>query len=39
MKPLYHLVEYAHNLDVPNEVFNDPHVHELETLGMDMVSM
>lgn len=39
VKPLYYLVEYAHNLDVPNEVFNDPHIQELETLGMNMVSM
>jgi len=39
VKPLYHLVEYAHNLDIPEEVFNDPHIQELEILGMDMVSM
>ncbi|KAH8762474.1 isoprenoid synthase domain-containing protein [Diaporthe sp. PMI_573] len=39
VKPLYHLVEYAHNLDIPDEVFNDPHIQELEILGMDMVSI
>lgn len=37
--PLYHLVEYAHDLNVPYEVFNDPDIRELEVLGSDMVSM
>lgn len=38
-KPLYHLVEYAHGLVIPDEVFNDPIIQELECLGMDMVAM
>ncbi|KAL6899978.1 hypothetical protein GGI43DRAFT_54428 [Trichoderma evansii] len=38
-KPLYHLVEYAHNLRVPDAVFEDPIIQELECLGMDMVAM
>lgn len=37
--PLYHLVEYAHELNVPDEVFSDPQIRELEVLGSDMVSM
>lgn len=37
--PLYQLVEYAHDLNVPDEVFNDPKIQELEVLGSDMVSM
>lgn len=39
VSPLYHLVEYAHGLTVPDEVFKDPHIRELEALGSDMVSM
>ncbi|PTB36255.1 hypothetical protein M441DRAFT_151771 [Trichoderma asperellum CBS 433.97] len=35
-KPLYHLVEYAHDLRVPDEVFDNPVIQELECLGMDM---
>jgi heat shock protein HspQ len=38
-KPLYHLVEYAHGLRVPDDVFDDPIIQELENLGMDMVAM
>ncbi|KAL7894231.1 isoprenoid synthase domain-containing protein [Trichoderma sp. SZMC 28014] len=38
-KPLYHLVEYAHGLVIPDEVFNDPIIQELECLGMDMVAI
>ena len=37
--PLYHLVEYGHHLNVPEKVFKDPIIRELEDLGMDMVSM
>ncbi|KAI9147523.1 (+)-eremophilene synthase [Paramyrothecium foliicola] len=37
--PLYHLVEYAHELQVPDEAFNDPHIKELECLGSDLVSI
>lgn len=39
VSPLYHLVEYAHDLNVSDEVFNDPDIRELEVLGSDMVSM
>jgi hypothetical protein len=39
VSPLYHLVVYAHDLKVPEEVFDDPSIQELETLGIDMVSM
>ncbi|KFH47455.1 Presilphiperfolan-8-beta-ol synthase-like protein [Hapsidospora chrysogenum ATCC 11550] len=35
--PLYHLVEYGHRLHVPNKVFKDPVIRELENLGMEMV--
>lgn len=38
-RPLYHLVEYAHRLRVPDEVFDHPVIQELENLGMDMVAM
>lgn len=39
VSPLYALVEYAHDLNVPDEVFDDPDIRELEVLGIDMVSM
>ena len=39
VSPLYHLVEYAHDLQVPEEAFDDPNIQELEVLGMDLVSM
>jgi hypothetical protein len=39
VSPLYHLVEYAHDLRVPMEAFEDPIIEELEVLGMDLVSM
>ncbi|UKZ61170.1 uncharacterized protein TrAtP1_002441 [Trichoderma atroviride] len=38
-KPLYHLVEYAHGLLIPDEVFDNPVIRELECLGMDMVAI
>ncbi|KAL7928555.1 isoprenoid synthase domain-containing protein [Trichoderma chlorosporum] len=38
-RPLYHLVEYAHQLRVPDEVFDHPTIQELENLGMDMVAI
>ncbi|PTB60117.1 hypothetical protein M431DRAFT_502236 [Trichoderma harzianum CBS 226.95] len=38
-KPLYHLVEYAHCLRVPDEVFDHPVIQELENIGMDMVAI
>ncbi|KAL7948162.1 isoprenoid synthase domain-containing protein [Trichoderma barbatum] len=38
-RPLYHLVEYAHGLQVPDEVFDHPVIQELENLGMDMVAI
>lgn len=37
--PLYHLVEYGHRLNVPNKVFKNSIVRELEYLGMEMVCM
>jgi hypothetical protein len=39
VSPLYHLVEYAHNLKVPDEAFDSPIIQEMEVLGMDLVSM
>ncbi|KAL7917433.1 isoprenoid synthase domain-containing protein [Trichoderma austrokoningii] len=38
-KPLYHLVEYAHGLVIPDEVFENAVIQELECLGMDMVAI
>ncbi|WDK21094.1 terpene synthase metal binding domain-containing protein [Colletotrichum graminicola] len=35
--PLYHLVEYAHSLQLPDEVFEDPAIQALERLGADFV--
>ncbi|KAK2002105.1 terpene synthase metal binding domain-containing protein [Colletotrichum falcatum] len=35
--PLYHLVEYAHSLQIPDEVFEDPAIQALELLGADFV--
>ncbi|KAF7563563.1 hypothetical protein G7046_g584 [Stylonectria norvegica] len=39
VSPIYHLVEYAHGLIVPDYVFQDTVIQELESLGMDMVSI
>lgn len=39
VSPLYHLVEYAHDLNIPDKVFDSPVIRELEILGMDLVSM
>jgi hypothetical protein len=39
VSPLYHLVEYAHDLHVPNDAFEDPIIAEMEVLGMDLVSI
>ncbi|KAF4984010.1 hypothetical protein FZEAL_715 [Fusarium zealandicum] len=36
--PLYHLVEYAHGLELPDEVFEDPTIQTLERLGVDFVA-
>ena len=38
-RPLYHLVEYAHCLRIPDTVFDNPLIQELEDLGVDMVAM
>lgn len=38
-RPLYPLVEYAHGLQLPDEVFDNPSIQELEDLGVDMVVM
>ncbi|KAK2600054.1 hypothetical protein QQS21_005218 [Conoideocrella luteorostrata] len=35
--PLYHLVEYCHNISLPDYIFQDPTIQELEVLGMDIV--
>lgn len=35
--PLYHLVEYAHDIRLPDEVFQDPVIQTLERLGVDFV--
>lgn len=39
VSPLYHLVEYAHSIRLPDWVFEHPVIQELEILGIDMVSM
>ncbi|KAK5995813.1 Sesquiterpene synthase 2 [Cladobotryum mycophilum] len=39
VSPLYHLVEYAHNIRLPDEVFEHDVIKELEVLGIDMVSI
>jgi Terpene synthase family 2, C-terminal metal binding len=39
VSPLYHLVEYAHGIEMPDEVFEHPVIQELEYLGIDLVSM
>ncbi|KAH7344353.1 terpene synthase metal binding domain-containing protein [Pyrenochaeta sp. MPI-SDFR-AT-0127] len=35
--PLYHLVEYAHGIQLPDEVFEHPVIQALERLGADFV--
>ncbi|KAG8528296.1 uncharacterized protein KY384_007213 [Bacidia gigantensis] len=35
--PLFALVEYAHKLDLPDEIFEDPAIKEIERLGTDLV--
>ncbi|PVI02312.1 terpene synthase metal binding domain-containing protein [Periconia macrospinosa] len=35
--PLYHLVEYAHEISLPDEVFEHPVIQTLERLGADFV--
>lgn len=35
--PLYHLVEYAHGIQLPDEVFEHPAIQILERLGADFV--
>lgn len=35
--PLYHLVEYAHEIVLPDEVFEHPVIQVLERLGADFV--
>lgn len=39
VSPLYHLVEYAHELDIPDIVFENPIIKEMQILGIDLVSM
>ncbi|KAK7598430.1 hypothetical protein V3481_000061 [Fusarium oxysporum f. sp. vasinfectum] len=35
--PLYHLIEYAHDIKLPDEVFQNPIIQRLELLGADFV--
>lgn len=35
--PLYHLIEYAHDIKLPDEVFQNPVIQTLERLGVDFV--
>ncbi|KAJ4267010.1 hypothetical protein NW762_003108 [Fusarium torreyae] len=35
--PLYHLIEYAHDIELPDEVFEDAVIQTLERLGADFV--
>lgn len=35
--PLYHLVEYAHEIVLPDEIFEHPVIQALERLGADFV--
>jgi hypothetical protein len=35
--PLYHLIEYAHGIKLPDEVFENPVIQTLERLGVDFV--
>jgi hypothetical protein len=35
--PLYHLIEYAHEIVLPDEVFGCPVIQALERLGADLV--
>ena len=39
VSPLYHLVEFAHDLRVPEAAFASQLIQELEALGIDIVSM
>lgn len=39
VSPLYYLVEYAHRIKLPDYVFRHPIIQELQSLGIDMVSM
>jgi hypothetical protein len=35
--PLYHLVEFAHDIQLPDEAFENPVIQTLERLGVDFV--
>lgn len=37
--PVYHLIEYAHRIQLPEEIFEDSTIQELEILGADFVIM
>jgi len=39
VSPLFHLVEYGHCIQLPDRVFDDPALQELQDLGIDFVSM
>lgn len=38
-RPIYPLVEYAHDIQLPDEIFDNTCIQELEDLGVDMVAM
>ncbi|ERF68386.1 hypothetical protein EPUS_06802 [Endocarpon pusillum Z07020] len=35
--PLFALLEYAHSLDIPDEIFEHPSIKEIERIGTDLV--
>ena len=37
--PLYALVEFGHELKIPDYVFDDPAIKELQVIGTDFVAM
>lgn len=37
VRPLFVFVEYAHELELPDEVLAHPRVKEIETLGVDWI--
>ena len=39
VRPIFHLVEYAHGIDVPDCVFDHHSIQELNILGIDLVAM
>lgn len=37
--PMYPLIEFAYNLDLPDQVFLDPAIQALENLGAEFVML